>query len=166
VITQSELHELVNYDPETGVFTWRSDRFAGAYKQKLNARAGDVAGAFNTRGYWVIRNYTAHRLAWLYMTGKWPEADIDHINGDRADNRWSNLRAATRAENLRNVRLRESNKLGLKGVYWQKDKRKYIARIQVNGKVTCLGRFNCPTAAHLAYCRAAKKFHGEFARVA
>jgi hypothetical protein len=170
MITQAELHELLNYDPETGVFTWRNDVMAGPQGGAIRKRAGDVAGGIDGYGYRLIctkqRRFRAHRLAWLYMTGEWPANDVDHINGDRIDNRWCNLRAATRAENLRNTKPHKDGSTGFKGVYWDKRQRRYYSQIMVSGKVFWLGSFKCPTAAHFAYSRAAKKLHGEFARVA
>jgi len=165
MITAEELRKLLSYDPETGVFTWRVDRFCG--RGRVRMASGDVAGATGTGGYRVItvfyNGYAAHRLAWLYMTGEWPSHHLDHINGTRDDNRWCNLRAATRAENNRNVKIKNTNAIGAKGV--TNHKGRYRARITVDGKGVHLGYFGCPTAAHLAYCKAAKEYFGEFARV-
>jgi hypothetical protein len=161
VITAQRLREVLNYDPETGVLT-RLVRTA------RRIRIGDVAGNVDTRGYLRLeidgRQYAAHRLAWLHMTGEWPPADIDHINGERTDNRWSNLRLATRAQNIRNSRRRSTNTTGFKGVSWQSARKKWVAAITVNGIKRSLGRFDCPAEAHAAYVRAAEKYHGEFAR--
>src|SRR5690606_34614864 len=96
MLTQQRLKELLYYDPETGIFT----RLVG--RSGPRARAGDVAGSDNGKGYIRIyvdgRPYKAHRLAWFYMHGEWPE-EIDHRNGERADNRLSNLRPVTRQQN-------------------------------------------------------------------
>jgi hypothetical protein len=110
------------------------------------------------------RQYAAHRLAWLHMTGEWPPADIDHANGDPGDNRWNNLRAATRAQNISNGRKRSTNTSGFKGVSWRSAKEKWQAAITVNGLKRFLGYFDDPAEAHAAYVRAAEKYHGEFAR--
>ena len=96
------------------------------------------------------------------MTGKWPENDIDHINVARGDNRFSNLREATRSENLRNRGAQKNNTSGFKGVSWQKSSRKWDARINIHGKVVHLGYFDDPEDAYQAYCQAAKELHGEF----
>lgn len=150
--TQAELKELLHYDPETGVFTWRK------------TRAGTPSG----RGYRRIslgnRLILEHQLAWLYMTGEWPNHPIDHVNRDGCDNRWSNLRRATGTQNNANRRSHSQNTIGLKGV--GKDhsrKNPYRAQITVNRRQIHLGQFKTPEEAHAAYCRAAKLHFGEFA---
>lgn len=113
MLTQAKLKELLEYDPISGVF-----------RRKINiggAKIGDIAGTDNGDGYMKIRvagkSYKAHRLAWLYVMGRWPKNDIDHINGVRCDNRIINLREATRAENKQNTRKANSNnRTGLLGV--------------------------------------------------
>jgi len=113
MLTQSELKELLHYDPETGVFTWLVRNGSGV-------EAGDVAGTLTLRGYWSIRyrrrSYRAHRLAFLYMTGSFPTLDVDHINGARGDNRWCNLREVTSRQNARN-RVNSCAKSGHLGIY-------------------------------------------------
>ena len=99
-LTAEWLRAVLDYDPKTGLFHWRIDR--GGRK----ARIGALAGSFDATGYIQImidgKNYKAHRLAWLYVTGNWPIGDIDHLNGERANNRWSNLREATKSINQQN----------------------------------------------------------------
>jgi hypothetical protein len=162
-LTQKRLKEVLNYDPETGEFTWLVS--AGR-----RVRVGDVAGYQRPDGYCRIqidgRNYRAHRLAWLHMTGEWPPHQIDHINGDPSDNRTSNLRPATHSQNMANSRKPRHNTSGFKGVSWQAAQRKWVASLKVNGRTRFLGRFDCPAAAHAAYVAAAVKHSGEFARVA
>lgn len=158
-ITAERLQELLDYDPETGFFTW-----------KKGPRAGSIAGYWRTcDGYNSImlykKNYLGHRLAWLYVYGSMPEQEIDHINGIRADNRLVNLRKATRAENAANCRKRSSISK-LKGAFWQKDRNNFMAKIEVNDRQIYLGRFPTAEEAHAAYCAAAKKYFGEFARTA
>jgi len=135
-----------------------------------SVKAGDVAGRGSGGGYRQIsvdnRLYLAHRLAWLYMTGEWPEVQIDHVNMDRADNRFVNLRQATRSENKGNMRAQANNASGLKGVYWHKRAGKWCAQINTNGTRRHLGCFDSPEAAHAAYIASAKKHFGEFARFA
>ncbi|MCI0598731.1 MAG: HNH endonuclease [Beijerinckiaceae bacterium] len=94
--------------------------------------------------------------------GAWPIAQIDHINGDRADNRFLNLREATRTENAWNAKLRSDSHSGFKGV--RRHKRRWCAYIKVSGKQKHLGSFATPEEAHDAYCRAAREHHGQFAR--
>jgi hypothetical protein len=100
--------------------------------------------------------YLAHRLAWFYSYGKWPVDQIDHINGDRTDNRLINLREATNAENAQNKRIR-AGKSGFCGV--RKENSKWLAEIKVNYKPIRIGLFNTPEEAHQAYIAAKRKFH-------
>ena len=111
-LTQEKLKTLLNYNPETGIFTWKK-------------RNQNISGTINNKGYVVIqinnKIYLAHRLAWLYMTGLWPKNDIDHFNQVRTDNRFFNLREATRKENCQNVhKPHPNNSSGYLGVYWNK----------------------------------------------
>jgi len=146
------LRELLNYDRETGIFTWAITR--------RGCRKGSVAGCKMKHGYIAIRLddalYTAHRLAWLHVTGEWPANQIDHINRDRADNRFSNLRAVTNAENAQNQKAR-ANKSGFTGV--RKENSKWLAEIKINYKPIRIGLFETPEAAHEAYVAAKRKYH-------
>lgn len=160
-LTAKHLRAIVNYDSETGVFRWRVTRSS-------RALAGTVAGCVNRGGYLVFsidyKLHYAHRLAWLYVHGHWPAAQIDHCNGDRADNRLVNLREATNTQNARNSRARASH---LKGVWWHpKGHGRWVAEITVEGQRILLGRFTTEEAAHRAYREAARKHFGEFARFA
>lgn len=162
-LTAERLRACLVYDAETGVFTYRIVRH---YLQKLGA----VAGAKHGNGYLRIvidgGHHYAHRLAWLYVYGEWPSKNIDHINGDRSDNRIANLRDATQGMNLCNKRIQSNNRCGLKGVSWHRAAGKWIAQIGVRGEHVYLGLFESPEDAHQAYCQAAQKLHGEFARAA
>jgi hypothetical protein len=127
------LKELLNYDPDTGVFT---------YRQKCGKkRAGDVAGTINDKGYTVItidyRIYPAHRLAWLYVHGEWPKQQVDHINRIRNDNRIASLRDVNQSENILNASMLSNNKSGHKGVYFCNTRKKWVAQY----KRTCIGAF-------------------------
>lgn len=161
-LTADRLREIIDYDADSGVFTWRIPR--------PKIRVGEVAGGIDSYGYWCIRThgglYGAHILAWLYMTGDWPSEDIDHRDTDRSNNRWNNLREASRAQNLRNARAHRDGTSGFKGVCWSKQKSKWLAKICVNYKQINLGLFDTPENAHAAYVSASKKFHGEFGRTA
>jgi hypothetical protein len=158
-MTQNELKRLLAYDPDTGIFRWRIARG--------RAVVGGIAGAKNGKGYWTIKiewiKYQAHRLAWLYMTGEWPVDQIDHINMDRADNTWSNLRAATNAQNQANS-LKKSNTSGLRGVHWAQKDKKWIAQIQRDYRKVRLGAFDTPEEARAVYLDAAWEAFGEYAR--
>jgi hypothetical protein len=107
----------------------------------------------------------AHRLAWLWVHGRWPGCEIDHINSDGLDNRIQNLREATHAQNQRNQSKRSDNTSGLKGVSWHKRGKKWKAQICHMGKWHALGLYDCSEEAHKAYVAAAHRFHGEFARI-
>lgn len=140
---------MFNYDPETGLFTRLTS-------PAPNAPAGAVAGRRNTFGYVQIcingRRYVAHRLAWLYMTGAWPDEEIDHINRDPSDNRWRNLRAATRGQNRVNAGHRRKHDLP-RGV--SRVGNRYQAQIRKHGKFCHIGMFGTPEDAHRAWLAAA-----------
>jgi hypothetical protein len=157
------LKELVSYDPETGIFT-------RLVRTSNKVKVGDVVGARNSHGYLFVnvcgKRYAAHRLAWYYVHGQWPDADIDHINGNKADNRIVNLRAATRSQNCANTPVRRNSKSGLKGVRWQEHAGKWKAQIKDRDGSRHLGYFDSKEAAHAAYVEAAGRLFGEFARAA
>lgn len=163
MITQDRLRELLNYDPETGLFTWKAIT-------SNRVRIGQVAGTALFNGYIQIKLdgafYKAHRLAWLYVYGVWPADDLDHLNRDRKDNRIANLREATRSQNTANKGARVGSVTGLKGVRFHRTRAKYQSRITVNYKEIHLGYFDNAEAAHEAYRVASEKFFGEFARTA
>jgi hypothetical protein len=158
MITQSELKRLLHYDPETGLFTWLVN--CGPRK------VGDNAGSIKI-GYISIRikkhDYLAHRLAWLYMTGKMPSKYIDHINGKRDDNRFVNLREAEPSENSCNAKTYSHNKSGVKGVSYHKKRKEYHATICKKGKKHFVGWFKSLDEARVAIQAARKNIHGEFA---
>jgi hypothetical protein len=161
MITQNKLRKILNYNLDTGVFTWR-ERIANC------VRVGTVAGSSHGKGYWRLclfgKNYLAHRLAWLYVYGYMPKF-IDHINGLKNDNRLQNLRACSHSENLRNRGRQSNNKSGYKGVSWNNSKRKWIAQIMVDKKLVHIGYFQNSIQAANAYILAAIKHHGEFANL-
>lgn len=163
MISREDVDQMVRYEPETGLFYWR-------VTNSNRAKAGSVAGTINSKGHVVIginrKHYLAHRLAWLLTHDAWPSKEIDHKNGDPRDNRIKNLRAATHAENMRNRRNAANNTSGFKGVRWSADKNKWRARIQINSKQIHLGYFQTTEDAYTAYCSAAERHHGEFARFA
>jgi hypothetical protein len=154
-LTPERLKELVCYHPETGEFTWA--------KTRRRCRLGDKAGCRMRNGYIIIRIddtlHLAHRLAWLYMTGSWPPEQIDHINRNRADNRWENLRAVSNMENAWN-KTAPRNRSGFTGV--RRENNKWLAEIKVNYKPIRLGLYETPEAAHAAYLEAKRKLHQKF----
>jgi hypothetical protein len=163
----SMVNNLLEYDLQTGFFFWKENR-------RNHIKAGAVAGyarPTKSKKYIVIglkgKYYKAHRIAWLIATGCDPgDALIDHIDGDSTNNRFSNLRLATEAENGKNKRIYCNNSSGYKGVSYHKQARKWRADIRVDQKLIHLGLFHTPELAHMAYCKAAAELHGEFARAA
>ena len=162
MLTQKELKELFTYDPETGLF-------CRIYRTANSTNMLPTVGSINSIGYATLfiegRNMYAHRLAWLYMTGRWPTHQIDHANMVRSDNRWVNLRDATRSQNHANKHKMPFNRSGLKGVGWHKQAGAWRSRIMHNGKDMSLGLYDCPAAAHFAYIVAADKLQQQFARI-
>jgi hypothetical protein len=153
------------YYPETGEFRWRSARggqAAGSPAGSVWRRKGDVRYVIQFNG----RGYQANRVAWLIMTGAWPTFQIDHQDTDGLNNRWTNLRQATHAQNIANAKTRKDNVLGLKGVSFHKVKGAFVARIQHNKIRVVLGYFASPEEAHAAYRTASQQYHGEFGRAA
>lgn len=153
MITREELKARFSYCPDTGILRRKSD----------GRRLGwDLAGYL---GVTIDgKNYRIHRLAWLYMTGALPEGQIDHINGVRSDNRFSNLREATNAENSRNGRSRPGTSK-YKGVSWFKRDSKWVAHIMKDAKSYNLGYFDDEEDAARAYDAAAVRMFGDFARL-
>jgi hypothetical protein len=160
-LTQSRLKELLHYDPETG-------DFIRLVSTNSRVKAGDIAGGLNSDGYVMIRvdgfRYSAHRLAFLYMLGEMPEWS-DHHDLNRSNNRWSNLRIATRSQNQANQRVRQNNRLGVKGVHINRYG-KYAVSIRANGAQHYLGQTDDLATAIAIYQRASVHYYGEFARAA
>ncbi len=155
-LTAERARELLDYNPETGTFTWRVGRG--------NARAGSRAGYKRPDGYVFIsvdgKNYYAHRLAWLMTHGVWPTSDTDHINGVTGDNRISNLREASRALNLQNQRVPSANNTsGYLGVSFDSNRQSFNAKISIQGKGLNLGYFHDVEEAYQAYLTAKRRLH-------
>lgn len=157
-ITQAELAALFSYDYETGFFT----RLTSCKAWKKGQRAGTVCPVGYRRINIGGRPYLAHRLAWLFVFGELPRF-IDHINGNRDDNRITNLRAATQGENIANSKLNRKNKSGFKGVSWNAKQRKWAAFIGIDRGKRYLGAFDTPEEAASAYQKAAAELFGQFA---
>lgn len=152
------LVRFLRYNPERGKFYWR--------KTFYNVKANQVAGNINPSGYIEIgvfgKRYLAHRLAWFYVHGKWPQHEIDHINRIRDDNRIANLREATHAENLRNQKLNKRNTSGHRGVCWDAEKRLWLVQVGFHGKTVYGGRFALKADAVARYNKISQKLYGKF----
>lgn len=154
-ITAERLREVVNYNQLTGVFTWTKNTY---WKHHVGLEAGTT----KPNGYRYLQidraGFLAHRMAWLYVFGKMPQHCIDHINGNKADNRIANLRDVTPLKNSQNrFKANADNKLGVLGVRLTKNG--YRSQIRHQGKVRFLGHFKNVETAYLAYLTAKRKFH-------
>tara|TARA_R110002126_G_scaffold272786_1_gene417004 strand:+ start:167 stop:670 length:504 start_codon:yes stop_codon:yes gene_type:complete len=150
----NQLREILEYQPETGLFFW---------KKAPNGRTlGQKAGGFDKQGYWRIRidnvKYGAHRLAWMYVHGSFPKNFIDHINGNKSDNRICNLRDVTRSENMQNL-FKPQGKNSFIGVYKSPNANTWYAKIEINGKQIRLGTYKTIEEAKLAYKQAKPIYH-------
>lgn len=160
MITQSELKELLNYDKDTGIFTWKK-------RTSNRIKIGSIAGNLHCRGYIELKvngiRCLAHRLAWLYEHGELPKL-IDHINGDRKDNKIFNLRPASYAENSYNSKVRVDNKSGVRCVSWNKRSNKWEVRIKLNGKLHSFGSYKDLSLATIVADKIRQEYHKEFCR--
>jgi hypothetical protein len=156
-ITVETLRSLLDYEPDTRIFRWR-------VQPNNRVKVGAAAGYINDRGYIRIMVngtfFKAHRLAWLHFHGMWPQDQIDHINGDKRDNRIRNLRDVSTSINAQNItRPRRDNTSGYRGVSWHKKNKHWHAQIRANGQKHHIGFFDTPEAAHAAYLAAKLRLH-------
>tara|TARA_R110000787_G_C13151898_1_gene418581 strand:+ start:55 stop:546 length:492 start_codon:yes stop_codon:yes gene_type:complete len=155
MLTQNRLKELFSYNPLTGVFTRKVKL---AYKSKI----GEVVGCLTKAGYLTAqvngKLYSLHRLAYLYMTGNWPDI-TDHINGVKNDNRWTNLRSCTQQQNTFNQKISSNNTSGVKGVCWEASRRKW--RVSVSNRN--VGRFDSLEEATIVAKRLQEEVQGVYA---
>ena len=146
MITQERLKELFYYNKTIGLFVRLKD-------VGKKVKRGDLAGTLKD-GYIKMfidgRSYYAHRLIWLYVKGELPKEQIDHINGNKSDNTFNNLRAVSHSENAKNQPIRGNNTSGFIGIYWSKQKSKWHSRIYIKGKCKNLGLFDNLSDAVLA----------------
>lgn len=161
MLTHSRLTEVLDYDRETGRFTWK-------VKVSKRTMIGSEAGTLS-KGYRLIRidkiMYRAHRLAWLYVHGVWPTHLIDHKNRNGLDNRIDNLREATPLQNMHNAGAYSNNTSGYKGVakrILETGRVRWLARTRIKGTLKVIGSFDTPEQASDAYIRFAKENHGSF----
>ena len=159
-LSHQHLLSVLSYSKETGEFVWLID--------SGRARKGAVAGHIRKDGYVQIiigkKLYRAHRLAWFYVTGSWPEGRLDHQDNCGSNNRWENLRPATHSQNMANRKLNANNVSGFKGV--SRRGKRFRAYVQKDGRRFLLGMFDTAEAAGAAAAAKSIELHGEFARVA
>jgi hypothetical protein len=157
MITQTELHNILDYDPLTGIFRWKNP------KPRSGLRPLDIAGCYDNYGYQIIniskKIYKAHRLAWLYVYGQFPAKHLDHINCIRDDNRIINLRECNNAENQQNCKKNTRNSSGYKGVDYVKANNRWRATIYHDKKSYHLGYFDTAQEAYKAYLDGKAKYH-------
>lgn len=157
-LTPEDVRFRIDYNPETGEFLWKNS--------KMPKKNGKKAGNPQKIGYYVLSidkiHYLAHRIAWCHFYGEWPELLIDHIDGDKLNNKISNLRLATKQENQWNSNIWKSNKSGFKGVFWNSQKNKWQAKATKNYAGVHLGFFDDPLEASEAYKKYAEENHGMF----
>lgn len=162
MITAAIVRDRLIYDPETGVFRYRQSGFG--------RMAGAVAGCVQPNGYVKMslngKNGWAHRIAWLYVYGEHPSGNIDHIDGNQANNAIANLRVCDQSQNGANAKRRVDNSTGFKGVFYRKDTGRFTAYLTVKYKRKSLGCFNTAEEAHRAYVAAAEQHFNQFARAA
>lgn len=172
--TPEQLRQLLTYDANTGKLTWKrrpSEMFAtprayGLWNTRFAHKEAftSVKGSGYRHGKIFSKLHLAHRVIWAMQSGEWPKDQVDHIDTDRLNNSWSNLRLASHHQNARNQSFRSNNKSGFKGVHWCKRGRVFIAQISVNWKKIHLGCYTSAEEAYSAYCEASKMYHGEFSR--
>lgn len=169
------LLECFDYNQLSGCLTWKARpehhfKDSRAAKTWNSRNAGRSVSVVNGTGYFSPSidgiHYLAHRVIWKLVTGIDPREQIDHADGNRKNNKWSNLREATKQENGFNQSISMGNKTGFKGVSFNQSSQKFVAQIRRDGKKKFLGRFDSAEAAHLAYVDAAKVVHGQFFRSA
>jgi hypothetical protein len=157
MITQKRLKEVVTYDPETGKFCW---------KQTRSGRRSGIFGSIDANGYGRVcidgKRYLLHRLAFLYMTGKFPENHVDHVDRVKLNNAWVNLRNAVPVENNRNVGMRVVNTSGATGVWWEKDRCKFRVGIKAGGRTIYGSRHNDFESAIQQRNEMVVKYHADF----
>ena len=159
LLSHEYLSSIMTYDIHTGLFT-------RIYKTNNNTNLSKPAGTVDSTGYIRIKingiKYMAHRLAYFMVNKSWPKNLIDHIDGKKKNNIYTNLRQATVSENARNSKPHIDNPTGTKGVYYSKTRKKYIAEICTNYKTKYLGGYDTISEAKDVYNTAAKKYHGKF----
>ncbi len=162
MLSFDELRSILNYDPETGLWSWRNPKAIN------KAPIAQSAGTISVHGYRIItyrgRKYRSARLAWLYMTGNWPSEEIDHENRDTTDDRWINLREASRSQNALNRDVQGNNSSGLRGIHFDCERGKWFVQVKVKGINHFIGRYDEVDEAVVARNAAVAELHGAFAQ--
>lgn len=161
MLTQEYLKSILEYNQYTGIFRW-------LISPSHRVNAGDEAGNKHpATGYCCIKIrgklHLAHRLAFLWVTGRMPSGYVDHIDGNRFNNIWSNIRDGSMSQNQHNRPANKNNTSGVKGVHWDKRKSRWVAKIKLNGKDIHIGTFVDIISAELAVRKARVNHHGEYA---
>ena len=168
ILTLDEFGQLLSFNPDTAIFTWRERPLQfckdQSYQKRWNNKfANTIAGCLYDNGYRYIHvtpnSYLEHRLVWLFSYGRWPSAGLDHIDGDRANNLISNLRSASHLENAQNQKVKKTNTSGFTGVQWCAKRSKWEASIVLNYKGIYLGAFDLKEDARDAYQKAKARYH-------
>lgn len=171
IVDITELREMLDYDPETGLLTWKVRpvhhfKSAGFCNHWNKTHAGKITNCVDFSGRVIVnikgRPHYAHRLIWAIVYGEYVQY-IDHIDLNPSNNKLSNLRACTKSQNQHNRGLSKNNSSGFKGVSWHSQRKKWTARITVNWKNIYLGLYDTQEEAHAAYCKAADELHADFA---
>lgn len=171
--SKEHIQECVEYNKESGILIWKTrplKHFKNAHGMNTfnSKHAGNICGSKTSNGYvsvWLDGGrYLAHRVIWKLVTGVDPDGNIDHIDTNKRNNSWINLRIASKQENAFNQGKSPRNKTGFKGVSFDPARNKYYASICTGGKSISLGRHDTAELAHMAYCKAADIFHRDFAR--
>lgn len=167
-LTSEEIIRLLDYDPLTGIFVWKRrprEMFPDQnHYVTWNIKfVGKIAGGVYGNGYRYIniepKAYLAHRLAWLIIYGEWPKSGMDHINGEKDDNRIVNLRLANQSQNLQNQKLSNKNTSGFSGVVWHKQRGRWAAQINKDNKKISLGLYDTKEEAYAAFLAGKRKHH-------
>ena len=153
-LTVQTLYEKLHYDPETGIFTWKIKN----NRTEIGQIAGSMSGGYLLCGI-DQSTHSMHRLAWLYVHGDWPKYQIDHINGNRTDNRIANLRDVSHSMNQQNRRTAQCDAQGLQGTALLANGKGWRAALKLNGKVVVLGIFKTTELAHDAYLAGKRRLH-------
>lgn len=154
LLSPAELVDLFRYEEDSGLLIW--------IKPKGRVKVGSACKSLKANGYLQVevsgRNYLVHRIIWALKTGSWPDKHIDHVDGNRSNNRWTNLRDVSQGVNMQNLkRAKSQNKLGLLGVIFHRNR--YRAVLQANGKVVHRSYHSTAEEAHIAYLKAKRRLH-------